>query len=66
MDFSRGFPEFQLGFRQPPSFSIEALLLSTRSLALPSNEPEALNQSAPTPTTLNDRRRVTAAGNLYG
>jgi hypothetical protein len=43
---SRGFLERRLPVRKPPSFSIEADLLSTRSLALPSTEPEALN--APT------------------
>src|SRR6267142_1775811 len=43
MDGSRGSPERLLPFRQPPSFSIEAHLLSTRSQVLPSNEPEALN-----------------------
>jgi hypothetical protein len=32
-----------LPVREPPSCSIEADLLSTRSLAVPSTEPEALN-----------------------
>ncbi len=43
MDGSRGSPEWQSPFGQQRSFSIEARLLTTRSLAVPSNEPETLN-----------------------